>query len=125
MEPTSRRLSPPEELMSMTVDPGTERPHTHVYVVFDDGEICVTKCGDLFGCRIFHLREVGWRGSLILDSGMETPTGNVVRFDRRLRETPHTYVAFDEEGPAYALRSWLLDAVAGPDHGIPTFRVPP
>ena len=122
MKPTDR-LPPPGELLAAAVDPTAEpRPHSHVYVVFDDGEICLTKCGEVFGQRRLHLQEVGWRSSIIPDSGMETPTGSAVMLPRRYGGTLHTYAAFDEATEAYALRSWLLEVVAGKGHGIPTFR---
>lgn len=61
---------------------------THVYMVFQDGEICMTKCGDLLGQRGMHM----------LEAGVTDAIPSV--FPNKMGENTYAYVDSREEATA-------------------------
>ena len=68
---------------------------THVYLVFQDGEICLTKCGDLLGQRNLHMVEAGVTNAI--------PSV----FPNKMGENTYAYVDSKEE--AMAIRMALVE----------------
>lgn len=58
---------------------------THVYMVFQDGEICLTKCGNLLGQRSLHMVEAGVTNAI--------PSV----FPNKMGENTYAYVGSKEE----------------------------
>lgn len=83
---------------------------THVYVLFIDGEVSLTKAGDLLGQRNLHMMK-----SAILDvHTMPRPIGLLAQFPDRLGgDYPCVYLDTEEEAEEY--RQYLYDSVSEMD----------
>ena len=68
------------------------------YVVFTDGEICLTKAGRLFGQRGFHMQ-----------AGAVGGCPQYLRFPQRFGE--YTCCLLDERSEAYNLRHEIAEAI--------------
>ena len=86
---------------------------THVYVLFIDGEVSLTKAGDLLGQRNLHCMK-----QAILDvHTMPRPIGLLAQFPDRLGgDYPCVYLDTEEEAEGY--RQYLFDSVSDIDREL-------
>lgn len=89
-----------KELLARSVDP--RDINGMGYIVFNDGEVCLTKCGDLFGQRNLHMQSSGFSGSSLVTFNLP-----------RKWSDKNTYACFDSEVDATALREFILTALRG------------
>ena len=80
---------------------------THVYVLFIDGEVSLTKSGDLLGQRSLHTMK-----QPVLDiHTMAKPIGLIAQFPDRLGgDYPCVYLDTEEEAEEY--RQYLFDSIS-------------
>jgi len=76
-----------------------------VYVLSNDGELCLTKGGDLFGMRTFHLQAP----PLISKDNREPPC--TVRFYDSDDLWDQQDVYFADKEPAYMIRKLMIESI--------------
>ena len=76
-----------------------------VYVLYNDGELCLTKGGDLFGMRSMHLHAA----ALIPEANRQPPC--TFRFYESDDLWDRQQVYFADEGPALQIRKLMVDYI--------------